>query len=103
MTQRILAVVASAALVISCAPPSARNMPPIIGAARSGDTGRIEQLLADGADPNVRAGVNDWTPLLHAIHKNQEESVRMLLAHRADVNARGGGGITPLIMAAGYG
>lgn len=21
-------------------------------------------------DPNVRAGVNDWTPLAHAIHKN---------------------------------
>lgn len=90
-------------VLVSCVPPSARNMPPIIGAARSGDTARIEQLLAEGADPNVRAGVNHWTPLMHAIHKGQEGSVRVLLAHRADPNARGGGGTTALILAAGYG
>ena len=92
-----------ALLAVSCAPPSAWNMPPIIGAARAGDTVRLEQLFGEGADPNVRAGVNDFDPLLHAIHKDQEGSVRVLLAHGADVNGRGGGGITPLIMASGYG
>lgn len=87
----------------ACIPPSAWDMPPIIGAARTGDTTAIERLLADGADPDVHAGVNNWTPLQHAIHKNQAGSIRVLLKHHADVNARANGGVTPLIMAAGYG
>jgi hypothetical protein len=78
-------------------------MPPIIGAARDGNVAMLEQLLASGADPNVRAGVNDWTPLMHAVHKNQPQSVRVLLAHGARPDERGGAGVTALIMAAGYG
>jgi hypothetical protein len=78
-------------------------MPPIVGAARDGNVALLEQLLASGADPNVRAGVNDWTPLMHAIHKNQPGSVRVLLAHGARPDERGGAGVTALIMAAGYG
>lgn len=100
---RWISVVVSVAATVSCVPPSAWDMPPIIGAARDGDTTRIERLIREGADPNVQAGVNNWTPLEHAIHKNQEGSVRVLLAHGADVNGRGGAGVTPLIMAAGYG
>ncbi len=96
-------VLVSAALLASCVPPSAWDMPPIIGAARNGDSAAIKQLIAQGADPNVRAGVNGWTPLLHAIHKNQEDSVRALLAGGAEVNAAGNAGVTPLIMASGYG
>lgn len=76
---------------------------PLIGAARAGDVARLRTLLAEGADPNERGGVNDWTPLLHAIHKNQPESVKMLLEGGADINAKGREGMTPLIMAAGYG
>lgn len=77
---------------------------PIIGAARSGDTKAIATLLAAGADPNQRWGVNGWTPLMHTIHKNQRGSVEALLAGGADANAHGGSqGITALIMAAGYG
>ena len=77
---------------------------PLIGAARSGDTKAIATLLAGGADPNQRWGVNSWTPLMHAILKNQKGSVEALLAGGADVNARGGSqGVTALIMAAGYG
>jgi hypothetical protein len=76
---------------------------PLIGAARSGDVQAIHTLLAQGADPNQRWGVNDWTPLMHAIHKNQKASVEALLSGGADANARGGHGITALMMAAGYG
>ncbi len=76
---------------------------PVIGAARDGDAVRLEQLLKEGADPNTRAGVNQWTALMHAIHKGQEGSVRVLIAHQADLNAAGPGGMTPLMMAAGYG
>jgi len=76
---------------------------PLIGAARSGDTKTLKVLLAGGADPNRRWGVNHWTPLMHAIHKNQMGSVEGLLASGADINARCGDGITALMMAAGYG
>jgi ankyrin repeat protein len=100
---RFLFCIPPALLLACCVPPSAWNRPPIVGAARDGDTARLEELLATGADPEVHAGVNGWTPLLHAIHKNQAGSVRVLLAHHADVNSRGDGGMTPLIMAAGYG
>jgi hypothetical protein len=79
------------------------ELPPIVVAARTGNLNRIEQLAAAGADLNVHAGVHRWTPLLHAIHKNQPGSVRLLLDHGARVNEPGGGGLTPLIMAAGYG
>ena len=76
---------------------------PVIGAARSGDTQTLKRLLAGGADPNRRWGVNNWTPLMHAIHKNQKASVEVLLAGGADMNARCGDGVTALMMTAGYG
>ncbi len=76
---------------------------PIIAAARSGQPDAIRLLAARGADPNRRGGVNGWTPLLHAIHKNRKVSVIALLGAGADVNRRGSGGATPLTMAAGYG
>lgn len=93
-----------ALFAFSCTRPSTRDMPPIIGATLNGDTARLEQLLATGADPNLRAGgENNWTPILYAVHRNREGATRMLLAHGADPNARGTSGITPLIMASGYG
>jgi hypothetical protein len=89
-----------AALLFGC---SLQPDNPLIGAARSGDTQAIATLVSHGADPNQRWGVNGWTPLMHAIHKNQKGSVAALLTTGADVNARGNAGMTALIMAAGYG
>src|SRR5215831_17443383 len=77
-----------------------RDMPPAIGAARSGNVAELERLLAAGADPNEPAGVNSWPPVMHAIHKNQKESVRVLLRRGADPNYRAPHGMTPLMMAA---
>lgn len=76
---------------------------PLIRAARDGNTAEIVRLISEGTDPNVRGGVNGWTALMHAIHKNRPESVLALLDHGADPNARGESGNTALIMAAGYG
>jgi hypothetical protein len=73
-----------------------------IGAVRSGDVAEVREMLARGADPNAPEGVNDWTPLMHAIHKNQLGSVGALLDGHADPN-RAVNGETPLMMAAGYG
>lgn len=79
------------------------SMPPIIGAARDGNVQQIRRLIEAGADPNVPAGVNHWTPLMHAVHKNQPGSVQALLSLGARPDDRGGSGTTALIMAAGYG
>jgi ankyrin repeat protein len=74
----------------------------LIAAARSGDTAQIKQLAAAGADLNAPGGVNNWTPMMHAIHKNQARAVEALLAAGADPNIVSGR-TTALIMAAGYG
>ena len=90
-------------LLFTCGCGRLTDLPPVAAAARTGDTSAIAALSAEGADLNIRSGVNGWTPLLHAIHKNRPSSVDALLAAGADVNARGFGGITPLMMASGYG
>ena len=75
----------------------------LIAAARGGHIDTVRLLLARGASPDREAGVNNWTPLMHAIHKAQIGSVRALLEGGATANARSGSGLTALIMAAGYG
>jgi ankyrin repeat protein len=70
-------------------------------AARTGRTDAIAELVRAGADVELHdSGPNGWTPLLHAVHKNQLGSVRALLAAGADVNGRGDNGLTPLMLAA---
>ena len=76
---------------------------PLANAARAGDVAAIHQLISRGADPNEIRGQNNWTPLLHAIHTGQIGSVNALLDGGADINRLSGDGITPLMMAAGYG
>jgi uncharacterized protein len=66
--------------------PDQTGFPSLIAAlcSRSPDKLRIvELLLANGADVGQR-GVNDWTPLHHAIVERDAEAVRLLLAHGAD-------------------
>jgi hypothetical protein len=75
---------------------------PLISAARSGDVPEIRRLARSGANLNESGGINGWTPLMHAVHKEQLGSVRALLEAGADVD-RHAGGTTALIMAAGYG
>ncbi len=98
-----LAIAVASLLALAGCGRFGQNLAPVFGAAREGDTARIADLAKSGADLNARGGVNDWTPLLHAIHKNQIGSVRALLDAGADVKATGGRGVTPLAMAAGYG
>ena len=64
----------------------------------------VRALLQAGADPNLRdTAVNRWTPLVHAIHKHQNQAARLLLEAGAEVEAPEGGGATPLIFASAYG
>jgi len=72
-------------------------------AARTGDTAAIRALIQAGADPDQPSGINGWTPLMHAIHRNQRESVFALADAGADPDAICCEGLTALMMAAGYG
>ena len=47
------------------------------------------ELLLAGADPNTKAGCDNWTCLMQAIWRNHEEVVDLLLAQPGiDVNAK---------------
>jgi hypothetical protein len=73
-------------------------------AARQGRADAIADLVRAGADPDLRdSGPNGWTPLLHAVHKNELASVQALLATGAAVDGRGENGLTPLMLAAAQG
>jgi uncharacterized protein len=75
----------------------------LIVSVRAGCVPAVEMLLRHGADPNLRGGVNGWTPLMHAVHKNQPGAAQALLDGGAQVDSRGRSGETALMMAAGYG
>lgn len=89
-------------LVAACSTPG-NEFTPLANAARSGDVAAVRTLCAGGADANARTGSNGWTPLLHAVHKNQSGTVAALLDSGAVVDAASPNGTTPLMMAAGYG
>lgn len=72
--------------------------------ARGGSVAVVKSLLASGANPNLRDSyVNGWTPVMHALHKRQNQAAQTLLDGGADINARTKSGLTALIMAAGDG
>ena len=82
----------------------ARGFTAMDWATRTGRTDAIAELARAGADPELHdSGPNGWTPLLHAVHKNQLGSVRALLAAGARVDSRGDNGLTPLMLAAAQG
>ena len=47
---------------------------PLASAARRGDVAGIAVLIRRGASTEEGTGVNNWTPLQHAIHKNQAQA-----------------------------
>lgn len=76
----------------------------LVWAARGGQPDPILAVTARGVNPDrCRAGVNGWTPLMHAVHKNRLASVEALIRAGANVNGTEPGGHTPLMMAAGNG
>jgi len=78
-------------------PDLARGWQSIHAAARHGQPKIVRELLACGADPNVRGGVERNRPLHRAIKRpkslkrtpGHHEVVRVLIEAGADLNARG--------------
>lgn len=69
---------------------------PLMYLAVIGETQRASDLIAKGAQVN-RLG---WTPLHYAASKGHLETVKLLLSHKALVNAPSPDGTSPLMMAA---
>jgi len=60
----------------------------LFNAAQNGNIEKIEVLLGQGADLNVRLGVDQWTPLMTASREGRLEAVELLLSEGADPNIR---------------
>jgi hypothetical protein len=71
---------------------------PLFMAAVRGDSQEVTKLLEEGADVNLRdTGIkDDSTPLHGAAIEGQIATARILIANRADVNAKNNSGATPL-------
>ena len=79
--------------------PGTHGMTPLASAARNGRVEAIDLLLARGADLHRGCGVNGWTPLQHALHKNQPAAAQRLIAAYGAPSAELD---DALFMAAGY-
>lgn len=73
----------------------------LMWAARENAIGAMTVLLDAGANPNaIDTRGARWPTLLHAIHKQHPDAVRLLLERGANPNLDAPGGVTPLLMAA---
>src|ERR1700739_5031576 len=95
-------------MTLACSGPAFSGE--IHDAARAGDVKKVEALLKEHPELvfSKEAGngsnhddfnCNDWTPLHAAAWAGQKEVVAVLLAHKADIDARDSMGETPLYLA----
>jgi ankyrin repeat protein len=67
-------------------------------AIRANDLAKLGSMLKAGANPNVAEPRGGATPLMHAGVVGSVESMKLLLDHKADVNAANSAGLTALMM-----
>lgn len=72
--------------------------PPLLEAVIDRDIGRVQALVAEGADVNAR-DAGGWSGLHFAAQNNDVAAIKLLLGAGADVNAQDSHGNTPLFRA----
>lgn len=76
------------------------GLTPLMIAARTGNAKVVETLLASGASVGASVHKTGHSALMWAVGEGHHDSVRLLVAHGADVDARAKTGFTPLLFAA---
>lgn len=74
-------------------------LPLLHRAASNGSAEVINMLLDAGADINLRAAPNGWTPLIQALRSSQIDIARQLVARGADTMVMGADGINAPMLA----
>ena len=72
----------------------------LIQAVQSGDSAKVQTLIADGADVNASrtSGIEfGWTPLMNAVVSKNQSIAELLIAKGANVNAAATGSDSPFI------
>jgi ankyrin repeat protein len=69
-------------------------------AAEENDLKRVKAQLKYNSDLVVSKDYNGWTPLHYAVLRGKRDLAELLLANKADVDARDKNGATPLLWAA---
>lgn len=91
---------------VASAPPSAaverHRRSEFMVACASGDLAKVEQMLAEGADPNYVSDLGG-TPLTWAVAWERQDVVECLLGHGADVELPARPARSPLMYAASRG
>lgn len=99
----ILAALLFFAPTMAIAAPATTSGNALIDAVEAHNVGSVHDLLAGGADPNVRDKWGHETPLIDAISNRDGAIATLLLQHHADPNYANIDGKTPLMAAAGVG
>jgi len=102
MREELTAATLALAMLSACGPEPNTPENALARAAREGRLEAMRALIKAGADVNGRDR-NNWTPLVHAIHKRQDAAARLLLESGAEADEAMDGGATPLMFAAAYG
>ncbi len=77
------------------------GFPALAWASRTGQIEAMHALKEGGAKLDAQdQGVNGWTPIMHALHKDHTKAALALLEWGADANATSHNGTTPLMRAA---
>src|SRR5438876_4881948 len=75
------------------------NPPELLVAIRNGDHPRVEKLLRAGADVNT-ADSDGTTALMHSVIESDTKMMKLLIDHRANVQAKNAADSTALMYAA---